>query len=149
MTFRQPRCPKCGSWPSRMAGVVPTSMHLYRVDDNGIELDEDAQLDVLEFEHDGSDVCWEYEDHEYTPDGRVRLFCPGIGCKQDEWHTEILSREEEALRANAHDTYDALLADIGRECYCDTFMVSYAKFGPCPLCQLRTALGIKAEQAGS
>ncbi|MBL7224263.1 MAG: hypothetical protein ISS72_10450 [Candidatus Brocadiae bacterium] len=149
MQFRQPRCPKCGSWPTRMAGVVPTSMHIYRVDDNGTELDEDAHPDMAEFEHDGSDVCWEYEDHEYTPDGKVRLFCPGIHCKQGEWLSEIVPMEEEALRANAHDAYDALLADIGKECYCDTFIVNYPKLGPCPLCQLRTALGIKMAQAGS
>ena len=149
MQFRQPRCPQCGSWPCRMAGAVPTSMHLYRVDDNGVEVDDDTQPDVLEFEHDGSDVCWEYEDPEYTPDGKVTLYCPNRNCDQDEWHTAVLPMEEEALRANAHDAYDALLADIGSQCYCDTFIVNYAKFGLCPLCQLRSALGLKAEQAGS
>ena len=96
MRFRQPRCPKCGTWPSTMAGIAPTQMHLYRLDATQTVADEDDD-DALDFEHDGSDVCWEYEDSKRTPEGKVELFCPDYRCTQHWWHTEVLSEREVEL----------------------------------------------------
>ena len=93
MRFRQPRCPKCGGWPTSMAGMVATAMNLCRVDPDGkvIDEDDDSSLDFQQFD---SDACWEYEDMKLTPEGKVELYCPDYRCKQHWWHTELLSERE-------------------------------------------------------
>ena len=107
MRFRQPRCPKCGSWPSTVAGVVPTQMHLYRLDATQTVADEDDES-ALDFEHDGSDVCWEYENLKRTPEGKVELYCPDYRCTQHWWHTEVLSEREVEFEAAVRKYVEAM-----------------------------------------
>jgi len=106
MRFRQPRCPKCGSWPNRMAGVVPTQMHLHRLDATGQVADDDDGA-ALDFEHDDSEVCWEYEDTKRTEEGKVELYCPAYRCEQHWWHTELLSEREIELEAALQEWVEA------------------------------------------
>ena len=109
MRFRQPRCPKCGSWPTSLVSMVAALMNLCRVDANGRVVNDDDETS-LDFEHLDSDPNWDYEEMKRSSDGKVELYCPNRICEQGWWHTDLLSQREIELEAAVQEWADAQAA---------------------------------------